>query len=329
MTKKKTARQKKKKSVSKKSKKVDYNFSANLLKAAAGLLILLSIVAFTGFLAYQLFPLSGIGKTGKTIPGKFLTRQHDFTKPAFEIFPKDESLPAHEIPVAARREKKPIIAIIIDDLGYDSRIAGKFAQLDAKITFSILPLSPQQKKIAELAHQKGMEVMLHLPMEPFEYPEVNPGPGVLLVSMTTDTLLSQLKKDLDSVPFIRGVNNHMGSKMTTVSSRMYQIFSVLKKRDLFFVDSRTTKESLCKPSARLLKVPFGERDVFLDHVVESDFIRKQIELLLHIAARKGSAIGIAHPHQNTYKVLQEELPKIKAHARLVPASSVVQMVGLR
>jgi hypothetical protein len=221
----------------------------------------------------------------------------------------------------------PMVAIIIDDLGYDSRIARKFVQLDAKITFSILPLSPQQKKIAELANQNGMEVMLHLPMEPFEYPEANPGPGVLLVSMSTDTLLGQLKKDLDSMSFIKGVNNHMGSKMTKVSSKMVQIFSVLKKRDLFFIDSRTTKESLCKPSARVVKVPFGERDVFLDHVIEPDSIRKQIKRLLRIAARQGEAVGIAHPHQKTYKVLKEELPKIKASVRLVSASSIVRIIG--
>jgi hypothetical protein len=145
--------------------------------------------------------------------------------------------------------------------------------------------------------------------------------------MSTDTLLGQLKKDLDSMSFIKGVNNHMGSKMTKVSSKMVQIFSVLKKRDLFFIDSRTTKESLCKSSARLLKVPFGERDVFLDHVIEPDSIRKQIKRLLRIAARQGEAVGIAHPHQKTYKVLKEELPKIKASVRLVSASSIVRIIG--
>ncbi|MBW1897932.1 MAG: divergent polysaccharide deacetylase family protein [Deltaproteobacteria bacterium] len=328
MTKKKTAKKKNNRRASQKSKKTDYNLPANLLKALAGLLILLLLVVFTAFLAHQLFPLSGISKPGQTAPRKPVTRQHDFIKPAFEIFPKDESSPAYGIPEAAMREGMPVVAIIIDDLGYDSRIARKFVQLDAKITFSILPLSPQQKKIAELANQNGMEVMLHLPMEPSEYPEVNPGPGVLLVSMSPDTLLGQLKTNLDSMSFIKGVNNHMGSKMTTVSSTMYQIFSVLKKRDLFFVDSRTTKESLCKPSAKLLKIHFGERDVFLDHIVEPDSIRKQIKQLLRIAARQGEAIGIAHPHQKTYKVLKEELPKIKASVRLVPASSIVRIVGL-
>ena len=113
--------------------------------------------------------------------------------------------------------------------------------------------------------------MLHLPMEPSEYPMVNPGPGALLSSMSADELIAQLKKDLQSVSSIKGVNNHMGSKMTQHSAQMYQIFSILKKEGLYFIDSRTTSKTLCKPSARLLQVPFAERDVFLDHIPKSRF----------------------------------------------------------
>jgi len=169
--------------------------------------------------------------------------------------------------------------------------------------------------------------MLHLPLEPSEYPRVNPGPGVLLSSMSPDALIEQLTKDLDFIPHIRGVNNHMGSEITTISTKMYQIFSILKKRDLFFVDSKTSSDSLCKPSARLLKLPFGERDVFLDHAVDSDSIRKQIRTLLRIAQRQGEAIGIGHPHKTTYQVLREKLPEIKAEVQLVKASSIVEIMG--
>ena len=169
--------------------------------------------------------------------------------------------------------------------------------------------------------------MLHLPMEPMEYPRVDPGPGALLTSMSPDELIAQLTKNLDTLPSARGVNNHMGSKMTTMSNQMYQIFSILKKRNLFFIDSRTTAESLSRPSARLLKIPFAQRDIFLDHVQNADFIRKQLKKLVRIAIRHGTAIGIGHPHPITIDVLQEELPKLKNKVELVPASAVVHVIG--
>jgi hypothetical protein len=169
--------------------------------------------------------------------------------------------------------------------------------------------------------------MLHLPMEPHEYPQVNPGPGALLTSMSPDELISQLKKNLDAVPGIKGVNNHMGSKMTTVSSQIYQIFSVLKQRELFFIDSLTTLNSLCKPSARLFQIPFAQRDVFIDHIVDPDFIRRQINQLIQIAHNRGEAVGIAHPHIETYTVLREMLPDLQKKVRIVPASQIVHPIS--
>jgi polysaccharide deacetylase 2 family uncharacterized protein YibQ len=172
-----------------------------------------------------------------------------------------------------------------------------------------------------------MEIMLHLPMEPEEYPQVNPGPGALLTSMPPDELIRQLTDDIRSVPGARGVNNHMGSKMTAVSSQMYQILSILKKEGLYFIDSRTTVNTLCKPSARLLQVPFAERDVFLDHVTTADFVRNQVIELIEKAEQEGSAIGIGHPHEVTIQVLDEMLPELKKRVRLVPASRLVERLG--
>jgi polysaccharide deacetylase 2 family uncharacterized protein YibQ len=197
--------------------------------------------------------------------------------------------------------------------------------LDKRITLSVLPHSPLQRYIADAAHQRGMEMMLHLPMEPVEYPKIQPGPGTLLLSMTTDQMIRQLEEDLDAVPFISGVNNHMGSKMTAMSTRMYQIFTILKKRELYFIDSRTTKETLCRPSARLLKIRFAERDVFLDNVRDSTAIRNQLKELVKIAGEKGEAVGIGHPYRATYTVLNEQLPYLSSVATLVPASQIVHM----
>jgi polysaccharide deacetylase 2 family uncharacterized protein YibQ len=119
----------------------------------------------------------------------------------------------------------------------------------------------------------------------------------------------------------------MGSKMTSVSIQMYQIFSILKKRGLYFIDSRTTPASLCKPSARLLNIPFAERNVFLDNMHDAEAIRRQIEHLISIAEVRGEAVGIAHPNETTYNVLRGILPDLQNKVHLVPASQIVHVPG--
>ena len=252
--------------------------------------------------------------------------QAPFKIPEFEVYPEKDRLP-EKVPSRPAPPKLPRVAIIIDDLGYDSRIAESFLQIDAPVTLSILPFSPFQKKIYRNTKRKKIETMIHLPMEPMEFPRVDPGPGALLTSMSPDELILTLEKNLDTMPSAKGVNNHMGSKMTSMSNQMYQIFTILKKRNLFFIDSRTTSESLSRPSARLLKVPFAQRDIFIDHVQTAEFIRKQLKKLVQIATRHGEAIGIAHPHPLTLEILREELPKLKDTVELVPASAVVHVIG--
>ncbi len=286
------------------------------------------LVLVAGFLAHHLLlrkePVQPKIPTDKTQAPKIPTDK----TPVFEIYPKpDKVLRKPDYKPKPVLKGLPKVAIIIDDIGYERRVAEKFLSLDAVLTFSVFPHSPFQQRIIRKARAKGIEIMLHLPMKPDKYPEVDPGPDALLTSMSPDELIDQLNKNLDAVPLIKGVNNHMGSKMTAESTRMYQIFSVLKKRGLFFVDSRTTPESVCKPSARLLQIPFAERDVFIDHVQEPDFIRKQIKELIRIAEIHGTAIGIAHPHLITYEVFREELPELQKKVRLVPVSSLVQIIG--
>ena len=253
-----------------------------------------------------------------------------YHSPVFEIYPEEDSetsKPSKDtIPPQVLPTDRPAISVIIDDLGYDKRIARKFLKIDKNITFSILPHSPFQNQIAKEAYNNGTEIMLHLPMEPLKYPVINSGPGTIFSSMPPDELIHQLELDLDAIPFIIGVNNHMGSKITTNSSQIYQIFSILKKRNLFFIDSRTTSQSICKPSARLFKLPFAERSVFLDNKLEIEAITTQLERLVQIAERDGSAIGIGHPHLNTCKVLTDKLPELSQKISLVPASKLVKII---
>ena len=299
-----------------------------MVKILAGVSILVFLVVTAGLLMHFLVTPEKPSKPVSPVKSVPATQQTIAKSPTFEIYPS-KKIPSvkKQVKSTTPAKHRPLVAIIIDDLGYDEKIAIKFSNLNAVLTFSILPHSPFQKTIAHLSREKGFDIMLHLPMEPVEYPDVNPGPGTLLTSMTPDQLTRQLENDLDAVPFIKGVNNHMGSKMTAASSQMYQIFTILKKRGLYFVDSRTTVDTLCKPSARLFQIPFAQRDVFLDHVATVEFIRKQLNELVRIAQRNGYAVGIGHPHSLTYQVLREMLPELQKKVRLVPASEIVDLVG--
>ncbi len=319
---------KRKKNRSKKNRK-KATLRLSLIKAVGGLLMLAAIVAVVAVMAHYLIPTKQPLPPLPSKPPSAIKTPSQTEKPVFEIYPEVEATIEKPVvkPIIPPEDGLPKVAIIIDDLGYDRKIAAKFLELDVQFTFSILPFSPYQKKIARRAQKKGLEVILHLPMEPLEYPAVDPGQGTLLTDMPPDRLISQLEKNLDTLSEIKGVNNHMGSRLTAESNQLYQIFSILKKRGLFFIDSRTTADSLCRPTARMFKVPFAQRDVFLDHQQQPEFIRKQIKALIEIARRQGEAVGIAHPHSITYKVLKEMLPDIEEHVRVVPASEIVRIIG--
>jgi len=244
----------------------------------------------------------------------------------YEVF-EDIDHTIVEKPILSVKAHKPKIVIIIDDIGYHKKNALALCNLNPKITFSVLPFSPFGRKIAEKLHAKGSELMLHLPMEPVDYPKVDPGPGAILSNMPPDVLLDQLRKDIQDVPYIVGVNNHMGSELTTHPNQMNQIFTILKKKDLFFVDSRTASNSQCKASARLLRIKFAQRDVFLDNDQNVPYITGQFKELVDIAKKHGTAIGIGHPYNATLQALSIELPKLKNKIDIVPASALIAIPG--
>lgn len=243
---------------------------------------------------------------GKTVPRKEVERVR---KPA--------------IITALKAKQKPRIAVIIDDLGYDRKIAQDFLTLDIPLTYSILPFSDHGKTIAKRAWSRGYEVMLHLPMEADNFSKMNPEDGFLFVNMDRETLLTQLKKDLDDIPYIKGVNNHMGSKFTQSTSHMRWVLGEIKSRNLFFVDSLTTNASKGFPIAREIGVKAGRRDIFLDNIKEPTAIMAQIDQLIDIAQKRGFAIAIAHPYTVTYETLKENMPELKKKVEIVYVSQLL------
>jgi polysaccharide deacetylase 2 family uncharacterized protein YibQ len=246
----------------------------------------------------------------------------------FRVFAK--GFFTHKINLQVERGKPPRpaglprLALIIDDLGYDPDAASLFGEIGLPLTMSILPATPHAKAIAQAARKQGCEIMLHLPMEPKNYPRLRPGPGALLTKMTAPEIRDTLRRHLADVPGIAGVNNHMGSCFTERTEQMDVVLRELKRRRLFFVDSRTTRDTVGYRLGRQLGVPVAQRSVFLDNNLSQKAIRFQMERLLRIAKQDGHALGIGHPHRDTFEVLQDYVERMKGEVEVVPASQLVK-----
>ncbi|MBW2017940.1 MAG: divergent polysaccharide deacetylase family protein [Deltaproteobacteria bacterium] len=230
------------------------------------------------------------------------------------IYRAGEKVPTHKL---------PRIALIIDDLGYDKTIGRQLIELEIPLTLSVLPVAPFTRSIVNETRERGRELMLHLPMEPRHYPDLNPGPGALLTSMDAGEIKKIMDADFQRVPGAKGFNNHMGSLFTERWDKMRIVLSEAKRRGLFFVDSRTTNKTVALRTAREMGVPAARRNVFLDNDASPTAIKFQMERLLGIARQKGAAVGIGHPNRETLRALKEYLPKLKRDFTLVPVSDLV------
>jgi uncharacterized protein len=203
------------------------------------------------------------------------------------------------------------LAIILDDLGSDRAAADSIFALSYPLTISVLPNHAHSTEIAEEAHRRGYQVMLHLPMQSVgnetpEAQELRPG-------MPADDIPVLFEQMMQSVPDAVGVNNHQGSQATANPALMQELMPVLQKWNLFYVDSRTTAATVAYDTAQQLGVRSAFRNApFLDDVAEVSAVRKQLELAFHKAREKGAAITIGHPHPATLQALRDELPRAKA-----------------
>jgi len=218
----------------------------------------------------------------------------------------------------------PKIAIVIDDIGNDYDLAVTFMDLDLPLTLSVLPSSPYGKDIAEKARDRGLEVILHLPMEPKNYPAINPGTDALLTKMDGPEIRAVMAKNLKKVPGVSGVNNHMGSYFTEREDKMTYVLRELKKRNLFYLDSRTTSNSVGFRLAEEMGVPSAKKSVFLDDDLSSKAVKYQVERLIGIARYSGEAIGIGHPHKMTLDVLRDYASILKTDFKVVTVSDLLK-----
>jgi polysaccharide deacetylase 2 family uncharacterized protein YibQ len=202
------------------------------------------------------------------------------------------------------------IALVIDDLGRSVADLEAIGHLGVPLSYAVLPYEEETEQVVSELHRQGYEVLLHLPMEPANGED--PGPGALRLGMTPEQLRQFTLSALRAVPGAAGVNNHMGSGLSADERSMRTILGLLSGRGLFFLDSRTSAQSVGYKVAIGLGVPAAERQVFLDPDTRPEAIREQFHRLLGLARTRGAAVAIGHPHPETLAVLADEVPKAKA-----------------
>lgn len=203
------------------------------------------------------------------------------------------------------------VAIIIDDMGGNLREAQALLGIPAPLTFSIIPGLVKSREVADIAHRNGHEVMLHIPMEPHGYENKPFEKDGLLLSMSDQELERRLAGYMKKVPYAVGANNHMGSRFTENETKMRTVLNQMKARGLYFIDSKTSPRSVGDRLAKEMGVDTAARTVFLDNTQDPKAIRSQLDQLATAAKKRGSAIGICHPHRITIQTLASTLPELK------------------
>lgn len=256
-----------------------------------------------------------------------ITKNTDTPPVATQSFPPaPEPLPALEItPPAVTKPAPPKaqFALIIDDMGYHKKVGDALIDLPLDITFSFLPFTPHAGSQLSLARERNRDILLHLPMEATDK-KWDLGPGAILTAMTKDEMHDTILKDLNEIPDAIGINNHMGSLFTENKKAMRAFMELTKEHNLFFLDSQTSSRSVAKAVAKELGMLTISRNVFLDNQQDKDQIKKQLDYLIFLAKKHGTAIGIAHPHQNTLDVLRDYLQHQDNDVALVNLHALLQ-----
>jgi polysaccharide deacetylase 2 family uncharacterized protein YibQ len=219
---------------------------------------------------------------------------------------------------------RPMIAIVLDDVGAAPSDAPGAVALPAPVTLSIMTYAPNAARLAQSARAAGHEIMVHVPMEAINR-DADPGKNALLVGLSPEEIRQRLDWDLAQFEGYVGINNHMGSRFTQDAAGMQQVLETLKSRGLLFLDSRTIASSVGDTLAGRLGVTHLKRDVFLDDVIDEADIRKELTRAEAIAKKQGFAIAIGHPHPDTVAALKQWIPEAKARGFvLVPITAIAK-----
>jgi uncharacterized protein len=226
---------------------------------------------------------------------------------------------------------KPVngeISLVIDDFGIDNPGTKQMLELDVPITAAIMPNLLYTKKEADLIHNLGYEIIIHMPIEAKTGRSEWLGPGALTTNLSTPELKDRLENSLKQIPYAVGISNHMGSKGTENPKVVAALVEVAKEHNLLILDSKTSESTILAKEAKKAGVTSGTRDIFLDNSADLYSIKKQISLLINEAKKSGKAIGIGHvgpQGPNTARAIREMLPEISTQGiKIVPLSQLLE-----
>ncbi|WP_304222498.1 divergent polysaccharide deacetylase family protein [Gracilinema caldarium] len=254
------------------------------------------------------------------------------------VSPKDLPLPnrtngsAKTIAVSAPIERPPqpvprkkgYLAIVLDDAGNNLRELEPFLQFPGPLTIAVLPGLPYSAEAAKRIRAAGKEVILHQPMEAIG--GQNPGPGAIYSGMNKEEIERVLKTNLAQVGPVVGMNNHQGSKITSDDKIMEIVLAFCKRNSIYYLDSRTTAETVVPAVAERMGIRIGERDVFVDNIQEKAAMIRFMEEGLQKAEKKGAAIVIGHVWSNELvATLQEMYPELIAQGFSLTTVSRIMM----
>jgi polysaccharide deacetylase 2 family uncharacterized protein YibQ len=232
--------------------------------------------------------------------------------------------PTRLAPAARAGARVARLAIVLDDAGSSEEVVQQIERLPKAVAVAVLPNATYSAAVARALGAQGREILLHMPMEPIANRGPGPGSGAVEVGLSAEEVRSRIEHALQIVAGARGVNNHMGSRATADVTTMREVMAVLARHDLYFLDSRTTSETVAERVARESGVPALRRDVFLDVVSEPDAVRRALEQAVARARTQGSALAIGHVHPLTIELLVTELPRIAGEVKLVRPSQLLR-----
>lgn len=199
------------------------------------------------------------------------------------------------------------VYIVLDDGGHNLSQLKPFLDLSFPVTIAVLPNLAHSVEAANQIRNANKCLMLHQPMQAINL-STDPGPGAIKPGMTADEILFLLEDNISQLGKIAGMNNHEGSLITADEYSMQVVMQYCKQNDIFFLDSRTNSESVCKKIANQVDVDFYERNIFLDNSSDEQSIKDMFNKGLQIAKKEGSVIMIGHiwSGKNLADILQKE-----------------------
>ena len=228
-----------------------------------------------------------------------------------EIEEKKDKKSRRLLPIPPPPELKGTIGLVIDDFGYrNDGISDGFLILDSRLTYAIIPGHEYSAAFGQKAVDAGYEVMVHMPMENVGE-RFGEDDFVLLTSMTDKEIQERMSAALDQIPTAIGANNHQGSKGSADQRIMANVARILKERNLFFIDSRTTIETVAESTMEVYGVPTARNSLFLDNEDDEEKITRQLMELVRKSDKSGTVIGIGHARQKTLNVLKQHIPELQ------------------